>query len=113
MLTLETMFVLAMQQRYGVTGLEVTTHPKHVYSHLDEHRQLIKVARPVLRFDVGRITIEKPMPMALKAEWIEGSAGVAMQRVFAECEWNALDVENYIRQAVADLSDNLLVKGAS
>jgi hypothetical protein len=111
MFTLESLFVIAMQQRYGISGLEVTTHPKHVYRHLDERRQLVTVARPVLVFTFGNATVEKALPMLLRTEWITGSAGIAMLRIFAECEWSAEDIEAYIGQTVADLHDNHLVKG--
>jgi hypothetical protein len=113
MFALDTLFVIAMQRHYGISGLEITTHPKHVYTHLDERKKLVTVARPVLRFEFGNATVEKAMPMALKAEWIEGSAGVAMQRIHAECEWDVLAVESYIAQTVAALRDNELVRGVT
>ena len=111
MFSFESFFVISMQQRYGISGLEVTTRAKHFYRYLDERKRLITVARPVLRFCFMNAVVEKAMPMALKSEWITGSAGIAMQRVFAECAWEARDIEAYIASTVADLRDNALVKG--
>lgn len=113
MFTLDTFTVVALQQRYGITGLAIGTHPKHTFSHLDERRQLVTVARPVLRFAFGNARVEKLLPMALKHTWLEGDAGIATRRVYAECEWGADDIEAYVRKTVADLRDNQLVKGAS
>ena len=111
MFTAEAFFVIAMQQRYGVTDLAVTTLPRHSYSYIDEQHKLITVAKPVLVFGYKNVRVEKAMPMVLQAEWVTGSAGVAMQRVFAVCDWTADDIEAYISKTVADLRDNDLVKG--
>ena len=113
MFTLETFFVLSMQQRYAISGLEVTTLARHAYRYLDERKKLITVAQPVLVFSFGNAAVEKAMPMAVKGEWITGSAGIAMQRIYAECAWGSQDIEAYISQTVADLRDNQLVKGIS
>lgn len=112
MFTLETFFVLSMQQRYGISGLEVTTLARHAYRYLDERKKLVTVAQPVLIFSFGNAAVEKAMPMTVKGEWVSGSAGVAMQRIYAECAWDARDIEAYISKTVADLRDNQLVKGA-
>lgn len=111
MFTLESLFTISMQQRYGITGIEVTTRAKHVYNFVDERNKLVCQAQPVLVFYFKNARIEKAMPMVVKGEWITGSAGIAMKRIFAECAWDAIGIESYIKKTVADLRDNELVRG--
>lgn len=112
MFSLESFFVISTQQRYGISGLEVTTRPRYFYRYLDERGdRLVTVARPVLVFTFGNATVEKAMPMCFKAEWITSRTGIATKRLFPECEWGTKEIEAYIKKTVADLRDNELVKG--
>lgn len=104
-------FVIAMQQKHGVVNLHVTTRARFAYTYLDEEGKPRTVMQPVLCFTFGNADVEKAMPMKVTQEWVTGSAGVAMQRLFAECAWTADDVDKYLGSKVADLRDNLLVKG--
>jgi hypothetical protein len=111
MFTPDAFFLLSLQQRHGIGELQIITLPKHTFRYLDERQTPVTVARPVLRFRYGNAVVEKAMPMAIKAKWLQGPTGIAAQRVYAECEWGAEEIEGYIRQTVADLRDNNLVKG--
>lgn len=112
MFSLETFFVLSTQQRYGISGLHITTRPQHVYRYLDERGdRLVTVARPVLVFAFCNATVEKAMPMRLRVEWFTSRTGIATRRLFPECEWGTKEIEAYIGHIVADLRDNQLVKG--
>lgn len=111
MFSLDSLFVISMQQRYGVTGIEITTRPKHVYSFVDERGKLLGQMQPVLVFLYKNARVEKALPMKVEGEWIEGSHGIAMQRIFAVCAWGPNDIESYIKSTVADLRDNELVRG--
>ena len=109
MFTPDSFFLISLQQRYGISELEITTLPKHTFRYPDEQQKPVCVARPVLRFRYGNAVVEKAMPMRIKAEWI--TSGIARQRIHAECEWGPRDIEGYISKTVADLRDNDLVKG--
>lgn len=104
-------FTIAMQQKHGIANLHVSTRVRFSYTYLDEEGKARTVMQPVLCFSFGNAEVEKAMPMRVKQDWITGTAGVAMQRLFAECAWSADDVDKYIGSTVADLRDNLLVKG--
>lgn len=108
----DAIFVLAMQQRYGVCDLGVTTKASAVYTYLNEFGRAVHVAKPVLVFQFAGHKVEAVMPMRVVEDWVTGSAGVAMKRVIAECAWTADDVERCIARLVADLTDDLKVKGA-
>jgi hypothetical protein len=113
MFTTDEFFNLAMQQKHGITGLHVTTRARFVYGYLDELGRLCRCMQPVLVFTYCNASVEKAMPMVVKDEWLQGSAGVSMRRVWADCAWTADDIDKYIGEKVAALRDNRLVRGES
>lgn len=111
MLTADSLFVMSLQQRFGVYSVELTTQAKHFYRYVDETGKLITVMIPVFIFCYENARVEKALPMQVKPEWITGSHGVAMQRIVAECAWSQVDIEKYVSETVANLRDNILAKG--
>jgi hypothetical protein len=107
----DALFVMSLQQRFGVYSVELTTQAKHFFRYHDEAGVPRTVMVPVLIFCYENARVEKALPMKLAQEWITGSHGVAMQRITAECAWSQVDIEKYIASTVADLRDNILVKG--
>ena len=106
-------FTIAMCQKHGITGLHVTTRPRFIFDYLDELGRLNRCMQPVVVFRYFNAEVEKAMPMVVKDEWLTGSAGVAMRRVWAECAWTADDIDKYIGEKVADLREKRLVRGGS
>lgn len=105
MFTPDGFFLLAMIQRYGVTQLRVTTGT-YTFSYLDERNRVVTMARPILAFSVGDADIEKPLPLVVRCQWVRNRLGIATQRIYAVCEWTSVEVENYIKETVANLNNH-------
>ena len=104
-------FTISLCQRYGIRDVRMTTRARFTFTYVDLDGKPKTVAQPVLYFRYGNAEVEKAVPMRVRQEWMTGSSGVAMCTLLAEPEWSADEIEAYIRGKVADLKDNILVKG--